>query len=309
MVNKIIFDYLNQYHDKYKIEDLKKKILNAGYKQEDIDEALKLIESEKPDLPEQNKEYYSSPQNTDVVQTGEVKKHVFRWMKFAGLIGLFLIILSILVPALIYFLKNILISNIVFSIVFLSLSCLLMILCSIFFLYGFVKMGIYADSKALRFSSKSFIFLIIFGIIGLISAASFVYFKYRNYIIDYYSLNTIDLSIFTSQAFIVTVIIAAIILGIFFLYMFISYICFLIGLFKVSQEVKYTKAAGIFGILLLIVDFCILGILGITRINSLGNITMIISAVISGLAGLLGFIMYLFLIFSLFNASRKFESS
>ena len=47
MVNKVVLDYLSQYRDRYKIEDLKKEILSKGYSNGEIEEALLALGNKK----------------------------------------------------------------------------------------------------------------------------------------------------------------------------------------------------------------------------------------------------------------------
>lgn len=53
MANKTVLDYLRKHHKRYRIEDLKKKILSAGYSQKEIEEALVALrlKSVKPTMP------------------------------------------------------------------------------------------------------------------------------------------------------------------------------------------------------------------------------------------------------------------
>lgn len=74
MVNKVVFDYLKDYHGKYNLEDLKKKILSAGYSQEDIDEAIRLLGLEGSTA---TKTLGNEFKTTPLSQTGEFNKSSF----------------------------------------------------------------------------------------------------------------------------------------------------------------------------------------------------------------------------------------
>jgi hypothetical protein len=48
LVNTTVLEYLRTNRKKYLLEDLNKEILSKGYKQEDIDSALKILKAEEP---------------------------------------------------------------------------------------------------------------------------------------------------------------------------------------------------------------------------------------------------------------------
>ena len=50
MVNQVVYDYLKRYSDSYTFEDLRRKILDAGYTQVDVDEAIKKIQTGRGNL-------------------------------------------------------------------------------------------------------------------------------------------------------------------------------------------------------------------------------------------------------------------
>ncbi len=56
MVNQQLVDYINQNKDKFKIEDLKKTLIESGYDPKEVDEAIKIATGKMPPPPPQPSE-------------------------------------------------------------------------------------------------------------------------------------------------------------------------------------------------------------------------------------------------------------
>ena len=128
MVNQVVYDYLKRYSDSYTFEDLRRKILDAGYTQVDVDEAIKKIQEESlepqsettPKPPEKNISSTSLPPNT----TGTNPSFLFKLSGIAGLLVIFIFPLLIIVND---FFKDILVMVLLFL--------------SILFFLGFIYVG------------------------------------------------------------------------------------------------------------------------------------------------------------------------
>lgn len=282
MVNQVILDYLSRYSGMYKLEDLKNKIISTGYSPKEVNEAIRVLNfGEK--VEKKVSEFQSFEQKP-------ISARRFKWMKFAGIIGVIFLILGIVssiasiilpffytVPSLdagtIEKLSSSF-SNPLFIIIVAILS-LLFPLALIFFYTGFAKMGKLGESKLLRFSSRAFIILIIlFMVLGLTSIILGIVFgdvivkkivdvtvsggglvvnpvDSNNVVLDDYS-NSISGSAINIAG--VNLGIAGYVLIITFLliilFVFLNTILFFIGLIKVGKQVRFAKIAGVFGLIL-----------------------------------------------------------
>lgn len=94
MANQIVLDYLKKYADKYKLEDLKKKIISSGYSNDDVNEAIKILGLEPK--KEERKKIDLTKQNILPVSQDKIPSVHFPWMKVGAISGIFLIILTVL---------------------------------------------------------------------------------------------------------------------------------------------------------------------------------------------------------------------
>ncbi len=342
MVNRIVFDYLSKYHGQYNLEDLKKKILSAGYPQQDVDEAVKLLGlEESSNAPRTDSStnvavstanlgttntfnalsISSSPVQSNFGSSKPVGKK-FKWMKFAGILGIIYLLIGILLGVFSYlkyldFTSSIILYSLigVFGIMFISIF---------FFIYGFVVMGKYGDSGLLRFASKSYIILIILGIlIGVVTGVVIV-FMLGEVITEFGNILTgaggNPLLLFSSfggfgeiiAKYALMVISLATLAGFWMLFFIVASFCFFIGLMQAGNEIKFAKIAGLFGILALIIFFAfILLFSGVATFSSEmlsgGDFGLVVTIGIISILALIGFC-YIFMVISLFKGSRKFES-
>jgi len=358
MVNKVVFDYLSQYHDKYNLDDLKKKILSAGYPQQDIDEAIKLLGLDNS-LPtgSVNMNPYNSqvsapntnnnlgvgyPSSSGITNFGTVNttspssslsqqpnygnlklgEKKFKWMRFAGILGGIYLLIGILLGVFSYlgcisFNNNVVLYSIlgVFALIFISVF---------FFLYGFVVMGKYSDSGLLRFASKSYIILVVIGVLIIIGMGVIAVFMIGDIVTEVNSVLSIingnPLLLFSSLgglgeilAKYALIFISLITLaGFWILFFIVASFCFFIGLMQTGNHVKFAKIAGLLGILVLVIFFAlVLLFAGIATFNPemlMGTDWGLVASIgVIGILALLAF-SYIFMVISLFNASRKFES-
>lgn len=193
-------------------------------------------------------------------------------------------------------------TNSIFSMILGIVSVIL----ALFFYFGFVKMGEYAESKLLKVSSwliissiLLFIFLMIFGV----------------FYINAVTKEIMEGSSGGSSSFMFFLIIALMI-AVFYV---ISNILFNVGLIKVSNRVKFSKSAGIIGIILLIMlvflivlsIFVFISIMstlfeGGSSLGVAGGMMILLVVLYIGVI-ILGEVYLLLMSLSLLNASKNFE--
>jgi hypothetical protein len=340
MVNKVIFDYLNQYSGKYGLSEVKKKILSSGYSQEEVDEAIRVLGLVDEDNSSNNNSFEDNPNfNKLVVQDFSSPEKGIRWMRLAGIFGIVLIILSLFLFILFFFIQSSGSENgsVIFGIIFL-LILFVMIILGLFFLYGFVKMGKATSSKLLSFAAKSLMVIIIFLVVVNIIIGLIVFFWVGSFInaskdlgnaaanpidyqiqplenlntqsiLDMLGMSTIGLGSTLGTEFFILAAVALL----FILFIIIVMFLFFIGLIRVGKQVKFAKPAGIFGILWLLF-FIISPIVFIVFISfdpllliSSPEIFLIIGTSLGIVFSILSLIMVLLESLALFNCSAKFE--
>lgn len=357
MVNKIVFDYLSKYHSKYDLNDLKKKILSAGYSQQDIDEALKYLglaeeesvskaadnfdytknnimnntgndmskdnsklESNKLDSIEVRDSKFSQSLQKPVVTTSNSG---FKWIRFAGIVGILLILIPIIFSVGIYLFGNSFQDNPYLIYVFLVIEFILFI-GVFFYLYGFVKMGKYSNSGLLKFAAKAIMILIVLGIILSIVSIVVSFFVLGQIMAELGSAissgNFSGASNFNEslEGSGILLIILGILLGIFVLFGIVVAFCFAIGLMQAGREVRFAKTSGVLMFISLLLGGLVTILSGIVLPGTIGSILtssegleiiQIIWLVVNGILAILLLGSFLFSIFALFSASRKFESN
>lgn len=321
MVNQTVLDYLKNYGNRFSLDDLRKKIVEGGYSEEDFNEAASALGLNRPAA-----HVLSMP---DVVE----KSSGVRWMRFAGIIGIAFLVLSAIFFVLSFFSSSFASSGSLSPAVGIAILALvfLMFISYLFFLKGFAKMGKYT-SKLLRFSSITLVVLsIIVVVLGI--AATLIFFRSIGNMVSSLPSSTSDLSSDFSGgitgaavsdvgsignmssvgsagalgwAILITVILAAV----FFL---VIQTLFFVGLIISGKQVKFAKLAGIFGIVLLAVSiFASLYIFS----NPFLMVEMLLSGTLSSflivmqiLLYVLSLLLLLFETLCLFDASKKFENS
>jgi len=193
MVNRVVVDYLRNYGGKYRIEDLTKKILAAGYSEEDVEEALIALNLKKPSeigrtpLASSEKTFSFKPSATppegffrriskrDVLvekkqqEKSSVKKlpptSFSRRLKIGASFGIFLIFLMIL---LLFFCGGVFWEVYLWSPLVLILLFLILISFILFF-YGFFTLGERYDSGLMKVASLGFVaFLLLLMVFGFL---------------------------------------------------------------------------------------------------------------------------------------------
>lgn len=304
MVNQIIYDYLKRYSGQYKLEDLRRKILSKGYSEFEVDEVIVSLNiNEKPLAREPITGGYVEKQQAMAIQGG------FKWMRLSGIFGMLLLILLLSAAVYGYILfvgfapmpirlslnwVNIIIFSGIFFVV-----CFLLLILNL----GFLRLGKYSESGAIKFASRFlmvFIFLFLILSLGLFITGGFS----SSDVNDLISRNPLLIKY------------SGISLAVVFGLIFICLIVLYSGLISIRRKVKFSSISGIFG------WFFILGIIGLlvislavsghpfynislSRINesSIGFYLQIYSL---ALAVLMIFDI-LFVSLSLLNASKQFE--
>lgn len=329
MVNQIILDYLRNYKSQFPIDTLRQKILSAGYSQQEVDEAISVINSGQSQAPVQK--ISSSPNYLQV-------KKGFKWMKLAGIIGITFFCLTIISLAIAIYQNPINLatgtgqteSN--FYLILSIITSIIFIVMTIFFLYGFVKMGKYTDSKLLAFSALTLMIIIILLIISMIVILLISIYSSSSILtgsavsnlsapLDLNNVPTSNLSITNNLSMNGKIIL--IIEGLLILFFIVLAILFSIGLIKAGSRVRFAKAAGILSLIQIIIiaisviTFIIiilfypavvltalLTLIFTGKYNSFLIIFMVDSAVIY----IISLTCFILESLALFDASKKFES-
>lgn len=337
MVNQTVVEYLKNNSDKFPIERLKQKIISAGYPEPEVNNAIALLNLVKKQQSSQLKSQSTQqpilpqlqqPPNSYFPQQQAIQQEPysgFKWMKLAGILGI--ILLVIFVSSFIYSLLQNPMALMQYQqkstpITISYISLILLILVSVFFTFGFVKMGKHTQTKVLTLTSWIFIILEIL-LLALIIFSFIMYFTTEPASI------TMDSSQPTpagEQNYFPHIISSLIVL--FFLTIFLL---FSLGLIKAGEQVRFAKPSGI--IILILTLILILGFLSLIIIAlffkelltemllklvaslfsaALGTpdfLFTLITKIIPITLSILNIIITLLLTLSLFDASRKFEQT
>ncbi|KKQ17846.1 MAG: hypothetical protein US31_C0015G0012 [Berkelbacteria bacterium GW2011_GWA1_36_9] len=260
MTNPRVFNYLRDGISRGFNEGLlKQKLLQSGYKQIDIDEALNEI----------HKVNYSSPARPNIFSNMKPQQGYFnqpnksdgvKWMKIAGVIGIILSVIFIAFMLTLVFLSsntdsfqqqipspqpNNLIqqSSAIPGWILMAVISVLLILWLIYY-KGFVEMGNKTQSKLLTISAKSIIVLTIISI--LLSVGGIIYINY--YLSSAFSQNSIisaepPANVANIFSFIKIGLIAG---GSIFVINIALIFMFSIALIKANGKIKFTLPSGVF---------------------------------------------------------------
>lgn len=184
MVNEVILDYLKKYKGEYDLEELKEKIISAGYSSEELAEALSFLGLEKPQekeaeaVREVGEEILEETDKTSAASATEspeqeissmfaskfVSKNnppaemfsssYYRWLKIAGLSGIAMVVLGVLFAV---FNSGILGIKTPFSSSFSFVVLLLSLISLVLFYYGFLSLGKSYSNNLVKFASYAFI--------------------------------------------------------------------------------------------------------------------------------------------------------
>jgi len=270
MVNEIVLEYLKKHSKKYKIGDLKRKIISSGYSEEEVDDALvalnlKSFEASKEEVPEYSESNEGEikpgkePGKEKIISSAKpASLNVFpkassgdsEWMKIGGISGVVLIILMIIFAALGFMAKVILPSYFYF------IFSLIISLAFIFFYYGFVNLGKKYSSKLIKVVSWSFIILAILFVIFMTVSIIFpevISPLFLGSLINTATSNPLDLNSIFSQLLssLSSLLIIIILIGLVF-----AVLNILLGVGLIKLKLQHSKAAGILhiaGAILLVV--------------------------------------------------------
>ena len=244
MVNQTVLDYLKRYKSQFKLEDLKKKILTAGYKEEDFEEAVIVLDLKKVEPKKEVKPFPISEKSDE-----EIKKmphpHKLRWIKFAAICGILVFVFSVIGGISSNF-------NLRFAGIFYLLSQVSLLL----FFSGFIALGKKYDKTLIKVSSWIIIALNLLLLIFLILLIIFPNIG-LNFVNNYFEGSSTELSapleygstqaITDSLANVIyslLFLVIGIVLAVWLIYMTVG-ILFGIGLIKLKENVKLAKLTGI----------------------------------------------------------------
>lgn len=300
----------------FSVNLLKQKLLERGFNERDVDEAIKVTEIAGSVTVNNKKPQAIGPQKTidSSFQTNKQSFSGTRWMKIASWCGVLLLIFSFLFSFFNSFFPSFF-ENILISAIILVIFGVLIF----FYYFGFVKLGKSSDSKLLRIAAIMIIALLLAGIVSLI-----VLYLTIASAIDSLIVGTSGLNL-GAAAITVLVILALIIL-----LCIVSHVLFAIGLIKAGKKVRFAKAAGVLNIIAIIFfGLIILGVVAFAMsslqtimesvvtgsgenaldlIASAGMIflVLLLGAIVASLLKLSAFILE---ILALFNGSKNFEQN
>lgn len=308
MVNQVVYDYLKNYSGKYKLEDLKKKILSGGYSESDFNEAasdLGLIKK----LPV-NEIAPITPKKPPVklIKVSAIIGSVFIVVLIGLLISLFFLnpIVNIIEKYPDYFDLSVLTSKIIYSSILIVLSVLI-----ILFYLGFYIIGKLINSKQFKIFS---LILIIF----LVLASCFICFEIITKKPSFRGVPVIDPNNPNPAISFSQLINIAYLrdnqnyfFGVFLLGA-IVYFLFYLGLVLIRKQVKYSFLSGILGLVFIsdiIIFFCLLYFISSiwNKVLSLSNFGFQFAVVPACFCFLL-ILVFLFKTILLFSASKRFSS-
>lgn len=224
MVNEIILEYLRSGVPNFPIEDLRSNILAKGYSLEEIEEAIKLLEGDKTIKFFKKKDLFKDS-SEDITYKG------FKWMKFSSIIGFFFFGIFLFLFAFSLFESSLSQTLLVIFFFFFCVS-------SVFYFFGFYKLGKFEKSRMISYSSIIQIF--IFVILGcLVLLGYFLFFKefsFKDILLDF-SLISGRSYLFIFSSF-------------FFFLILILRVCFSGGLILSGEKIRFSFFAGILGVIL-----------------------------------------------------------
>jgi uncharacterized membrane protein len=241
MVNNEVYNYLNNYNDKFPLEALKKKCLEAGYSKKDVEEvASQLTKSKKINLQKKEKKIQNNNNNN---QSNNPSSNYSGFMKFSGICVIFGILLFFVTIGLSFVETS---ESVNFSLSVLSFLIFIPIL------IGFYKIAKKHKNPLLKV--MVIISLFLFVLFLLFTVFSF----FSSQIIGEDILSNSDLESFDSLASLTgTILLIFVLFLVLLFFMFITGILFSIGLIKLPGEVKFAKTIGI----MLLIGFITLPIL------------------------------------------------
>jgi hypothetical protein len=232
MVDPTILQYIDRYRNQYPLFELKKRVLSSGHSESEFNEALEIL-----GVPN------ASPK--------EANRKRDKLMIISGIIGLILLIavLSLTIKTGLILKEgafseytsslnseNLKSNNLSFTGIILLIAVVLTL---IIFYFGFIRMGNHSETKTLKISSWLIVILIILASLATIGLAIWQSNNQSNgNISDSTENNTITINpwIFVSIISIITIIVLS----------------FGVGLILARKKVKFTNAAGIFHILVVL---------------------------------------------------------
>jgi hypothetical protein len=240
MVDERIVEYFKLHKSNYPLEDLKKKVLTAGYSQEDIQEALTKLHYESSRSAPTIQTKIKTIDEENVEDSNGIKKHdpandKSLWLTTAGIAGILAFVFLIVSG---FFADQEKINS--FQLLFILLGFFSMT----FFYYGFVVLGKRHEQKLLRVIS--WIFIIFAALIIIFQAVLIIIPSIINNIIKQIppTVNYADMSS-AIGVFFGVLIIPTIIFFVLLIVFIALNILFGTGLLKLKDKVKLSKLTGI----------------------------------------------------------------
>jgi hypothetical protein len=359
MVNQDIVDYISEGKKRgFSVQLLKKKLLEAGFPEMDVDEAAETIEPKQQIQPplkkidlfdkSQDKNYRPLPsesasqqnlpwqtkeskpaesvsvdksiqkkpevkldekkvEDSSIVPSGEAK-----WMKIAGILGIFILAIHIMGIVLNFVAKDFLMSLIQNNLTLLIIGLLLVLVSAIYY-YAFARLGKKTNERMLSIGSWFVIVAIVMYVLLVVVADIFVY----QQAINFFS------GVEEGGSYKITFLIISILWIVALLLHLVGQILLSIGMIRVGKDVKFLKMAGWLNIFVFLAGIgflvgMILLIYSILNAFSVGLSEFVGVDSIVGSSGVIAIwsfmtlfginlVARIFEVLGLFDASKKFE--
>jgi len=319
MVNQVILKYFRENQAKHSLADLKKEVIGSGYPKKDVDEVVAVLKGEVGKT--------SVPKVADLKPVARkpgvpsAKFSGIRWMRFAGILGIVFLVLGVLNVLSGFFGFGLSLgSSLAASLVLLVVAIVLIVLVCFYF-YGFLRMGRAVDSKLLRVAAVMNIVGVILMIVMMIAMVAFTFFMVRN-IGNSLSGGDMDVQLgITGNAIgglggLGGIFWLFIIVGVLFLlYLLTTRVLFSVALIRIRDKVRFTKIAGILGLIVvssMVIYYVIYLAMGpfmlMSLLSSSGSGMLGVFMVVGIGISILAYVTLLFESLALFDASKKFEN-
>jgi hypothetical protein len=318
MVNQVILKYFKDNIARHSLEDLKAKVLSAGYSREDMNEAVIALK--------ESIDVFVAP-NIKQEEIKVVKKSGgFKWMMFSGFLGFGLLglILVFFIVSFFYVPTYDVLSsdgNLFLTVFSVFLICIFLGF-GFFYLYGFFRLGKHVESKLIVISSLlSMVALVISVLLFVVS------FVFIGAVMN--EANSYDFNVAPTGEVIVTENVVAdenfgfdletlapfiIIFIIFFVFVISLWFMFSVGLVNIRKKIGFAGIAGYLGLFistLTVFVFCfsLLVVIDPVVFFRVVSSDWFYSAlrIYGVLFGFLSFIMIAFCSMILLGASKKYE--
>lgn len=338
MVNKDLVNYLTEGRKRgFSIQLLKSKLLEGGFAESDVNEAIAVVEQKQKPLPSEMKkiDLFDKSQDKNYMPLEEKPKSFLgiqqkpevkleekpmmmkssgqgKWMKIGAILGIILLVIYAAGIVMNFVAKDILNSILQNNLTTLIIGVILVFMGAIYY-YAFTKVGKKTDQKLLTLGAWfTIVPIVLYVVLGLV-AAILVYQQAINF------FSGVD----DGGSYKIIFLVVSILWIVSLLLHLIGQILMAVGMVKAGKEVKFLRTAGILNIFvflgsigvligMIIFIYAILNAFSVGQtgsLDALGGVLGSASIAIWSFMSAFGvkFIARIFEIMSLFNASKRFE--